>query len=183
MLVIPPAHRRSHWYCGYNRAGGFTVVNVTHDGNDGRTRRLVGRIIFFVILFQFCCIIYPDEFNFIANPPATSSITSASRRWLIDTMIPRLIHFEITSAKLTSIRLASLAYGNEFGYLQFVAFGARFSHMFGHLFAFGLAVFGFEAFAPSAGTGQFGLGLFQFSWISLASITLSSLRQEPGQAC
>ena len=41
------------------------------------------------------------------NSPATSSITSASRRWLIDTIIPSPIHLPITSAKLTSIRLAS----------------------------------------------------------------------------
>ena len=41
------------------------------------------------------------------NSLATSSITSASNRWLIDTMIPRPIHLLITSAKLTSIRLAS----------------------------------------------------------------------------
>ena len=41
------------------------------------------------------------------NSLATSSITSASRRWLIDTIIPRFIHLEITSAILASISDAS----------------------------------------------------------------------------
>ena len=41
------------------------------------------------------------------NSLATSSITSASNRWLIETMMPSPIHLLITSAKLTSIRLAN----------------------------------------------------------------------------
>ena len=39
------------------------------------------------------------------NSLATSSITSASKRWLIETMIPKFIHLLIMSAKLTSIKL------------------------------------------------------------------------------
>ena len=47
--------------------------------------------------------------NSTSNPNSltTSSITSASKRWLIDTITPRFIHLAITSAKLTSIKLAS----------------------------------------------------------------------------
>ena len=47
--------------------------------------------------------------NSTSNPNslATNSITSASKRWLIETMIPRFIHFPITSAKLTSIKFAN----------------------------------------------------------------------------
>ena len=41
------------------------------------------------------------------NSPPTNSITSASNRWLMETMIPKPIHLPITSAKLTSIRLAN----------------------------------------------------------------------------
>ena len=45
--------------------------------------------------------------NSTSNPNslATSSITSASKRWLIETMIPKFIHLLMISAKLTSIKL------------------------------------------------------------------------------
>ena len=47
--------------------------------------------------------------NSTSNPNSldTSSITSASSLWLIETIIPRLIHLLITSAKLTFSKFAS----------------------------------------------------------------------------
>ena len=115
--------------------------------------------------------------NSTSNPNslATSSITSASRRWLIETMIPRPIHLLITSAKLTSIRLASsLTLMNSVTCSllspQYLAHLHRPFPVFSH------AVFCLQALTSTTAPASLACVSRIFSCISFSSMSLSSRR-------
>ena len=56
---------------------------------------------------KFSGIVHSNKFYIITKFACHQLYHIRFRRWLMDTMMPRLIHLLITSAKLTSIRLAS----------------------------------------------------------------------------
>ncbi|MNL47600.1 hypothetical protein D3C87_1703960 [compost metagenome] len=107
----------------------------------------------------------------LSNSFATSSITSASRRWLMDTIIPRLIHLLMTSVKLTSSRLASsLTEINSVTWITLLSLSAsaaaRFSAISSRLLRRYLALRFLPLPPPPASLACVSLIL---SWIALAS--------------
>ena len=110
-----------------------------------------------------------------SNSLATSSITSASNRWFIETMMPRLIHLLITSAKLTSIKPASsLTEMNSVTCNLFPSTpAAPCCSAISSRLAF--RYFAFRLFPLPPEPASFACVCFSFSCISFASITLSSL--------
>ena len=131
------------------------MIYVTHDRNDRRTWLLIFCHHLHLLLLNSAASSTPINSTSKSNSPATSSITSASRRWLMETMIPRLIHLLITSAKLTSIKTCKFTHRNKFRNLQFIICQLASPLLFCSFFSLCFTVFCFQAFSSSAEPASF----------------------------
>jgi len=133
------------------------MVNVTHDGDDGRPVLQVICIIFFILVFHFHLLLHVDELDFEAEfsghefdhfrvEALVDGYHDAEAHTLADDFGEADVH-----------QVGEFAHADEFCQLEFVVLHA-FAHAFGHFIAFGATVFGFQALSATTGTGQFGLG-------------------------
>src|SRR6185312_6545992 len=138
---------------------GLTMVYVTHDGDHRGTRQHVFRIVHFLFLFHFSRIVDPDELDGITEFPG-HELDDIGLQTLIDRYHHPQAHALADHIGVADIhQIGQFAYTDEFGDLETAVHRFIPAGLFGHLFPFGPAVFGFQAFPATAGACQLRLGL------------------------
>ncbi len=117
------------------------------------------RVVIVFFFFHFRGIVDADEFHRIAEF-AGYQLDDVGFQALVDGNHHPEAHTFADDFGIAHVhQVSQFADADEFGYLEPAVEHFFVAGLFGHFFAFGAAIFGFEAFAAAARSGQFGLGL------------------------
>ena len=138
--------------------GGFTMVDVTHDGDDRRSGLQVFRIIFLILVLHLHLFLHVDEFDFEAEFSG-DELDDFRIEALVDGYHDAKAHTLADDFSEADIhQVGEFAYADEFRQLEFVVLHAL-ADPFGHFITLGATIFRFQALSATTGSGQFGLGL------------------------